>query len=341
MSSMTRAQATSRRALFALLVTAASVGAACATEPDAGEEEELSEIEGGSPQPLSVNRDRLFASLAQRKGVSTCDLWSRLTEAERYVFLTATRVLSSHSSYIDAPVTHTIRSSDGANCDTGCTLSGDFICPWGHTIYNDESVTAETCRLCGGCYTDVTQDNTETLLDHATVLYSVNGPDPGGGCGGGEFNRVFLGFNEIGKGKIRNHTIAGGTWHSSDDCAGPHGPFTASENVGWGNGPAPPWCSIAQEYGPQRHHWRYDHEMVSTDGRRGLCGVMDPSLTEIDIDYNWVHDSNPMCSYDGKTGYQHVEGQSGAGEYDWTPGGCAPTPPSPSDTAAGLGCGGG
>ncbi len=325
-------------AVLALTVAAAVGGSAgCALDPDIQEAEETTTIEAA--QPLSVNRDRLLQSLAERKGTATCDLWGRLTEAERYVFLSLTRVLGSHNSYITGAIPHHFRSSDSATCDTGCTLSGSFNCPWGFTTYNDEQVSSETCLLCGGCYTDIRQDSTETLLDHATALYSVNGPDPGGGCGGGEFNRAFFGFDEIGKGAIRNWTIAGGTWSSSDDCAGPHGPFNASETIGWGSGAAPPWCGLTQDYGPQRHHWQYDSEMVSTDGRRGLCGISDPSLVEVDVDYNWLHDSNPMCSYGGAPGYRVVEEHMGSGEYEWTPSGCAPTPPSATDTSAGLGCG--
>ena len=338
-SNVTRMTAMNRRsgALLALLLAAAPIGAAaCSLEPDQGDDE-LTEIASDGPQPLSVNRDRLLQSLAARKGTSTCELWGRLTDAERYTFMTLTRVLGSANSYLSPPATH-YWSNSGGSCDGGCSLSGTFNCPWGQTNYNDEWVSSDTCMICGGCSSDLRQDSTETLLDHAIALYSVNGPDPSGGCGGGEFNRAFFGFDEWGKGAIRNWTIAGGNWSSSDDCAGPHGPFTASENIGWGSGAAPPWCGISQDYGPQRHHWRYDTEMVSTDGRRGLCGVSDPSLTEIDIDYNWLHDSNPMCSYGGTPGYQAVEGHMGPGEYDWTPGGCEPTPPSPVDTAAGLGC---
>ena len=198
-------------AVLALTVAAAVGGSAgCALDPDIQEAEETTTIEAA--QPLSVNRDRLLQSLAERKGTATCDLWGRLTEAERYVFLSLTRVLGSHNSYITGAIPHHFRSSDSATCDTGCTLSGSFNCPWGFTTYNDEQVGSETCLLCGGCYTDIRQDSTETLLDHATALYSVNGPDPGGGCGGGEFNRAFLGFDEVGKGAIRNWTISGGTW---------------------------------------------------------------------------------------------------------------------------------
>ena len=62
-------------------------------------------------------------------------------------------------------------------------------------------------------------------------------------------------------------------------------------------------------------------------------------MAEVDVDYNWLHDSNPLCSYGGAPGYRVVEEHMGSGEYEWTPSGCAPTPPSATDTSAGLGCG--
>ena len=316
----------------------AAVASGCAgADPESEATEDVDARPEALAQSLTGNRDRLLTTLAQRKGWGTCDQWAAMNEGERAVFLTITKVLASHNSYVSMPWTH-VEKNDGGNCDYGCTLQGSFNCPWGYTNYNDEWVSAETCTLCGGCWSHISQDNTETLLDHATALYSVNGPDPSGGCGGGEYNRIFLGFDEVGKGAIRNWTISGGTWSSSDDCAGPHGPFTASETIGWGTGAAPPWCGAffwgGQEYGPQRHHWRYDWEATSLAGRLGLCDAWDPSMTEIDVDYNWLHDSNPLCG----GGMGAVEQHMGAAEYGYVPSGCPFTPANPG-YGGGLGCG--
>jgi hypothetical protein len=57
-------------------------------------------------------------------------------------------------------------------------------------------------------------------------------------------------------------------------------------------------------------------------------------MTEIDVDYNWQHHSNPLC--DG--GKAAVEQHMGPAEYDYLPSGCPFTPANPG-WGGGLGCG--
>ena len=70
--------------------------------------------------------------------------------------------------------------------------------------------------------------------------------------------------------------------------------------------------------------------------RKGVEGIDDPWIFELDIDYNLPHDSNPECEYGGKTGREKYEkkwwykgkawepGAEGAGnaELGWRPSGC-------------------
>jgi hypothetical protein len=200
--------------------------------------------------------------------------------------------------------------------------------------------------------------NAETALDHAVALYSINGPKAGQGVllngnGGNDYNRIYLGFDDLAQCVMRNFAAANPTavagynaWVKSDDLAGPHAPFTQRDMIAWFKA-----TLDLQTQGPQFHFWHQDSDFTATgiDQRLGVCGVTDPSLTESTIAFNGVHDSNPLGSYSsdgasmGGYGWQIVAQFVGL-DPDWMymPTGCLTTPPvntSPTGggTFAGMG----
>ncbi len=54
-----------------------------------------------------------------------------------------------------------------------------------------------------------------------------------------------------------------------------------------------------QTQGPQFHFWHQDSDFTQSglNQRLGVCGVTDPSITELTIAFDTVHDSNPLGSY--------------------------------------------
>ncbi len=148
--------------------------------------------------------------------------------------------------------------------------------------------------------------NLETALDHAVALYSINGPDAGqgvllNGLGGNDYNRIYLGFDALAQCVMRNYTIANPTqqpgfnaWTKSDDLAGPHAPFTQRDMVSWFKA-----FTDLQTQGPQFHFWQKDSDFTQSglNQRLGVCGVTDPSVTELTIAFDSVHDSNPLGNY--------------------------------------------
>jgi hypothetical protein len=200
--------------------------------------------------------------------------------------------------------------------------------------------------------------NLETALDHAVALYSINGPDAGqgvlyNGLGGNDYNRIYLGFDALAACVIRDFTIANPTheagynqWVKSDDLAGPHAPFTQRDMIAWFKAALDP-----QTQGPQFHFWHQDSDFTQSglDQRLGVCGVTDPTVTELTIALDTVHDSNPLGTYPadgaskGGTGSAIVDQFVGIAS-DWTymPGGCPVTSPvnttvSGGGTFAGMG----
>jgi hypothetical protein len=195
------------------------------------------------------------------------------------------------------------------------------------------------------------QANQETALDHATALYSINGPAAGQGVlfngnGGNDYNRIYLGFDALAQCVMRNfaeanpdHDAGANAWVKSDDLAGPHAPFTQRDMVAWFRALLDP-----QTQGPQFHFWHQDSDFTASgiDQRLGVCGVTDPSLTESTIAFDTVHDSNPLGNYpsDGASkggyGWQIVDQLLGSGN-DWAymPTGCAVTAPVNTNATGG------
>jgi hypothetical protein len=191
--------------------------------------------------------------------------------------------------------------------------------------------------------------NKETALDHATALYSINGPKAGQGIdksgrGGEDYNRIYLGFDALASCVMRDAAEANphrdpdyNSWRKSDDGKGPHKPFNAREMIVWSS-----WTDddMRNSLGPQFHHWSRDADLDrgGIDKRLGVCGVSDPSLTEATVAFDFYHNSDPLGDYAGRGGYgweivdKHV---AGGGAWGYTPAGCAPTLPVNEDMTGG------
>ena len=196
--------------------------------------------------------------------------------------------------------------------------------------------------------------NLETALDHAVALYSINGPMAGQGVdgsgrGGNDYNRIYLGFDDLAKCVMRSFAAANpakdakfNQWLTSDDLAGPHAPFTQREMISWYKALYDP-----QTEGPQFHHWHADLDFNQSglNQRLGVCGVSDRSLTELTIAFDTVHNSDPLGDYAGRGGYgwQIVDQHVGlSADWSYTPTNCAASPPVNTDpygggTFAGMG----
>jgi len=183
----------------------------------------------------------------------------------------------------------------------------------------------------------------ETALDHADALYSINGPDAGqgilyNGLGGNDYNRIYLGFDALAACVMRDFTIANpaheagyNQWVKSDDLAGPHAPFTQRDMIAWFKAALDP-----QTQGPQFHFWHQSSDFTQSglDQRLGVCGVTDPSVTELTIAFDTIHDSDPLGSYPsdgaskGGLGWQIVDQFVGIdAQWTYTPSGCPATSP--------------
>lgn len=185
--------------------------------------------------------------------------------------------------------------------------------------------------------------HTETALDHAVALYTINGSKAGqgvlfNGLGGNDYNRIYLGFDPLAQCVMRNFSIANpmeemgyNQWVKSDDVAGPHAPFTQRDMIAWFRG-----VVDLQSQGPQFHFWHQNSEFTQSglNQRLGVCGVTDPSITELTIAFDSVHDSDPLGMYSsdgaskGGLGWQIVDQFVGI-TADWTymPTGCPTTSP--------------
>jgi hypothetical protein len=193
--------------------------------------------------------------------------------------------------------------------------------------------------------------NAETALDHAIALYSINGPDAGqgvlyNGMGGNDYNRIYLGFDALAACVMRDFSIAnpthvagGNQWVKSDDLAGPHAPFTQRDMIAWFKATLDP-----QTQGPQFHFWHQDSDFTQSglDQRLGVCGIADPTITELTIAFDTIHDSNPLGSYPadgtskGGPATQIVDQFVGTGaDWTYTPGTCSASAPVNTSTTGG------
>lgn len=155
-----------------------------------------------------------------------------------------------------------------------------------------------------------------SALSHVVALYAVRGQRTEGCvrcCGDGEYNRAYFSVDTALAQAMREGGLA--AWEDSQDLAGPHDPFSMSLETRAG-----------QPTG-QAHFFARDEDAVPL-GRTGVEQVVDAYALEIDIDFNIVHESSPLCEYGDETGverYERVwrdEGMGGDAELDYAPTGC-------------------
>ena len=235
-------------------------------------------------------------------------------------------------------------------CTDSCTLWASLNLAERYIFLMDTAYFgAPSSRLYPPSY-----NNVETALDHATALYSINGPMAGQGVdlsgrGGNDYNRIYLGFDPLGACVMRNFAIANPThdpsanlWQTSDDLAGPHAPFTQREMIFWYRA----FYDLKSE-GPQFHYWHQDSDFTQSgiNQRLGVCGVTDRTLVESTIAFDTYHNSDPLGDYAGRGGYgwQIVDMYVGiAANWMYMPSGCPVTQPVNTDefgggTFAGMG----
>ncbi len=222
---------------------------------------------GGTCQSASIttlddDRDRVLDTLAQvNHEASRCAQWTRLDDIQKGLFLTHSDQLGNRSCMENASITS--GSLDGSgNCGG-----------------------SNSCRCAAG---------SSMAFAHVFKLWTVNGSDPGCSCtetsdgyhccnGGGEWHRMFFTADDELIDHFRRTSAALPEWHASTDLAGPHAPFTQSAET------------QASPRG-QTHFWANDSQAV-TLARRGVTGVLEPHIVELDNDYNLLHDSNPEGCY--------------------------------------------
>ncbi len=155
-----------------------------------------------------------------------------------------------------------------------------------------------------------------SVLAHVVRLYAVRGRQHEGClrcCGDREFNRAYLGADSELLAALRADTVV--AWRDTRDLAGAHEPFTASRET-----------ALGQPRG-QLHVFASDDDAVVL-ARPGVEDVHDASVLEIDLDFNLLHESAPLCEYGGRSGlarYQELwsgAGQDGDAELAYQPSGC-------------------
>lgn len=208
------------------------------------------------------------------------------------------RLIAGYLAYLDeTPARAHSNGLRGADLDTVCDL-WDALDPSSQATF-----LTIAARLDGSILADGS-----SMLDHVTTAYRIVGGedasaiDPGS-CGGAEFNRVIVSIDPvlhaalIAANEHEGEPVAGvrdladipagGYWRNSEDLAGPHEPFTLSDETEDG---APRG---------QVHYFRDPASAVANSplGRLDVEDLVDPYALEMDQDYDCVHSSNPLCEY--------------------------------------------
>jgi hypothetical protein len=254
---------------------------------------------------LQTNRDRLLAQYASERGYSSaCEIWGNMTASQKGVFLTITDLLGRRS-FMNAPrINYQLiigRGRDSCiqmngkntDCNRGCYVRLDVnssVCSF---------ASGYMCAQHGKCTATPERNEYDMSLNHILKFYAING---GGSSCGGSSNRIFLQADQTLIYNLRNIWFGLPMWRNSSDITGAHSPFTQSRETHRG-----------QPRG-QTHQWAWDYEASYLFRENFVNAVYDPSIVEIDIDYNIVHDSNPECYYGGIQGrYYYQDYWSGSG----------------------------
>jgi hypothetical protein len=193
----------------------------------------------------------------------------------------------------------------------------------------DDSRRAVFLTLTHRLYISTLPDTSSALAHITTCELILGGGASGTTCGGAENNRLFLTmdttlwqlmvdtWNEdataIGDG-------ADATWIHTEDLAGPHDPFTASNETDTGLS-----CLGLIELGDSvpptaQGHFFLDGDEVPVQRGDGIDLPADPYLFEIDHDFDCLHQSNPVCP--GKGFDATYAANYGDYDADWAPDGC-------------------
>ena len=155
-----------------------------------------------------------------------------------------------------------------------------------------------------------TRTEFDMMLNHVTKIYTIRGSN-NSDCGGIDYNRMYFQVDDALMYNIRNVQFLP-NWRNSTDLNGPHSPFTQSRE------------GISGKPRAQIHEWAWDFESQPVY-RPGVGGINDPRIVEMDIDYDFLHHSNPQCTYDGISGrslyqsFYYNYGLGGSAEYDYIP----------------------
>ncbi len=263
----------------------------------------LSSPPGGLSE--SQNRDRLLDTLAAAHGrPDRCAEWNSMGRNQQGVFLTLTDLM--YGTWMYRPPTRRYLSTSsgvgnctacnypanecraGYECDTNGKTCIVYEKPYAQAAY---SVCMSALGAGPNYYYDVVQPRTgiylEKMLDHVTQIYSMAAETTS--CGGGD-NRMYFSVDDTLMYALRNLASAPLGWRNSEDLKGPHSPFTQSRETHAGKPRG------------QTHQFAWDSDVVWVQKSGMSTPVYDPHLVELDIDYNWIHDSNPECFYDGEYG---------------------------------------
>lgn len=233
---------------------------------------------GGVPDPgpstfavadADHNRNRTLDTYAERRGApDRCAFWPTMTIVEKGIFLTHSDMLG-HRSCLENASVPPAQLNNGACTPSSCSCADSQPC---------------SCAV-----------GSAMALDHVFKIWAINGSDTsccgGVDCcnGGGEWHRTFFSADDRLIAYLRGVDAGLPEWAASGDFAGPHQPFTQSDET------------IPGSPRGQTHFWAADAD-AGVLQRNGVEGVSDPHIVELDNDYNWIHDSSPEGFYSSTYG---------------------------------------